>query len=226
MGDIGRQGYRPSSPGIRATSSGACRDHVAHVIGARPNFMKAAPVIRALRERGVAQRLIHTGQHYDERMSDVFFRELDLPDAGRQPGRRLGHARRADGGAMVGLEREWIGRSAGPRGRLRRRQLHARGAPRRGQAAASRRRTSRPGCARSTARCPRRSTGIVTDLLSDLLFATSPEATDHLRARASPPERIHFVGNPMIDTLLAHLDRFDPEPERERLGLPEPRTRS
>ena len=49
-------------------------DHVAHVIGARPNFIKAAPVIRALRDRAVPQRVIHTGQHYDERMSDIFFR--------------------------------------------------------------------------------------------------------------------------------------------------------
>ena len=45
---------------------------VAHVVGARPNFMKAAPVIRALAERGVAQRVVHTGQHYDEKMSDIF----------------------------------------------------------------------------------------------------------------------------------------------------------
>ena len=52
---------------------------VAHVVGARPNFMKAAPVIRALAARGVDQRLIHTGQHYDDALSAVFFRDLDLP---------------------------------------------------------------------------------------------------------------------------------------------------
>ena len=53
---------------------------VAHVVGARPNFMKAAPVIRALAARGVEQRLVHTGQHYDAAMSDVFFRDLGLPE--------------------------------------------------------------------------------------------------------------------------------------------------
>jgi UDP-N-acetylglucosamine 2-epimerase (non-hydrolysing) len=52
---------------------------VTHVLGARPNFMKAAPVIRALDEAGVGQMLIHTGQHYDARMSDVFFTDLGLP---------------------------------------------------------------------------------------------------------------------------------------------------
>lgn len=53
---------------------------VIHITGARPNFPKAAPVIKALAERGVAKKLIHTGQHYDERMSEVFFRQLKLPE--------------------------------------------------------------------------------------------------------------------------------------------------
>src|SRR6201989_1250716 len=51
-----------------------------HVLGARPNFMKAAPVIRALGEAGIEQTLIHTGQHYDARMSGVFFADLGLPE--------------------------------------------------------------------------------------------------------------------------------------------------
>src|SRR5271155_2376577 len=55
--------------------------HFLHVVGARPNFMKVAPVMRALRARqGVRQTLVHTGQHYDRRMSDVFFRELEIPE--------------------------------------------------------------------------------------------------------------------------------------------------
>ena len=53
---------------------------ITHVLGARPNFMKAAPVIRALAVAGHEQVLIHTGQHYDARMSDVFFTDLGLPD--------------------------------------------------------------------------------------------------------------------------------------------------
>src|ERR1017187_1474933 len=54
--------------------------HILHVVGARPNFMKAAPVFHALRTRhGVRQTLVHTGQHYDTHLSDVFFSELEIP---------------------------------------------------------------------------------------------------------------------------------------------------
>jgi UDP-N-acetylglucosamine 2-epimerase (non-hydrolysing) len=62
----------------------------------------------------------------------------------------------------------------------------------------------------------------VTDLLSTLLFTTSPEAAGHLAAMGVPAGAIHFVGNPMIDTLLAHIDRFDPGPMIERLGVVPP----
>lgn len=55
--------------------------HILHVVGARPNFMKAAPVLRAFsKQAAVNQTLVHTGQHYDVSMSDVFFRELDIPE--------------------------------------------------------------------------------------------------------------------------------------------------
>src|SRR6185312_1194738 len=60
-----------------------------HVVGARPNFMKAAPVLRALDQLGgMQQTLVHTGQHYDFNMSDVFFRELELgtPDVNLEVG--------------------------------------------------------------------------------------------------------------------------------------------
>ena len=53
---------------------------VLHVVGARPNFMKAAPVYRALASTGHNQILVHTGQHYDAQMSDVFFKSLEIPD--------------------------------------------------------------------------------------------------------------------------------------------------
>ena len=55
------------------------RTEVIVVVGARPNFMKAAPLLRALKKRDVRVKLVHTGQHYDHNMSDIFFRELELP---------------------------------------------------------------------------------------------------------------------------------------------------
>ena len=55
--------------------------HILHVVGARPNFMKAAPVMRALAQKaGIQQTLVHTDQHYDANMSDVFFRQLGIPE--------------------------------------------------------------------------------------------------------------------------------------------------
>ncbi len=69
-------------PACPSSSAATVPDHggVLHVTGARPNFPKAAPVIAALAERGVEQFLVHTGQHYDDKLSRVFFDELGLPD--------------------------------------------------------------------------------------------------------------------------------------------------
>src|SRR5438045_356421 len=53
--------------------------HILHVVGARPNFMKAAPLLHALKKAGARQTLVHTGQHYDHNMSDVFFSQLEIP---------------------------------------------------------------------------------------------------------------------------------------------------
>src|SRR6266478_4565669 len=77
---------RPGSPVVPQTrynlalSCELFRMHILHVVGARPNFMKAAPVLRALATHaGVQQTLVHTGQHYDAAMSDVFFQQLGMP---------------------------------------------------------------------------------------------------------------------------------------------------
>ena len=71
--------------------------NIFHIVGARPNFMKVAPVLSALKERtNVVQTLIHTGQHYDVNMSDVFFQQLGIPAPDRESGGRFGHACEAD----------------------------------------------------------------------------------------------------------------------------------
>ena len=73
---------------------------IVYVVGARPNFIKVAPVYRALKARltDAEHVLVHTGQHYDDAMSGVFFRELGLPEPDHLPRGRLGVARRPDGG--------------------------------------------------------------------------------------------------------------------------------
>ncbi|MFP5342481.1 MAG: non-hydrolyzing UDP-N-acetylglucosamine 2-epimerase [Candidatus Limnocylindria bacterium] len=193
---------------------------VAHVIGARPNFIKAAPVIRALDRRSVAQRVVHTGQHYDERMSDVFFRELDLPAPDVNLGVGSGTHAEQTAAAMVGLEREWL--AARPSlamayGDINSTLAASLVAAKLGIPSAH----VEAGLRSFDRSMPEETNRIVSDLLADLLFTTSPEAADHLAAIGVADARVHFVGNPMIDTLLAQRARFDLAPERARLGLPD-----
>src|SRR4051812_38095073 len=81
-----------------------------NIVGARPNFMKMAPVIHALAARGVPQHLIHTGQHYDARMSEIFFDELGMPHPDMDLGVRSGSHAEQTARLMMALEpvlREW-----------------------------------------------------------------------------------------------------------------------
>lgn len=193
---------------------------VAHVVGARPNFMKAAPVIRALAARGVEQRVIHTGQHYDAAMSDVFFRDLGLPEPDLNLGVGSGSQARQTAALMVALEDAFS--QLDPALAIVYGDVNSTIA-----AALVAAKTLLPmahveaGLRSFDDTMPEEVNRRVTDLLSDLLFVTSPEGIDNLERAGVPAARIHFVGNPMIDTLLANLDRFDPAVPGRRLGLPE-----
>jgi len=192
---------------------------VTHVVGARPNFMKAAPVIRALEAHGVEQRLIHTGQHYDDRLSAVFFRELGMPEPDLNLGVGSGSHATQTAAIMVALEAAF--EAARPAlavvyGDVNSTIAAAIVAAKIGLPLAH----VEAGLRSFDDSMPEEINRRVTDLLSALLFTTSPEARGHLRRMGIEPHRIHFVGNPMIDTLLANLTRFDAAVERERLGLP------
>ena len=193
---------------------------VAHVVGARPNFIKAAPVIRALERRGVGHCLIHTGQHYAASLSDVFFEELDLPEPDMNLGVGSGSQASQTAAIMVALERVFAD--------LRPSLIVVYGdvnstiaaslvAAKLGLPVAH----VEAGLRSFDKTMPEEINRRVTDLLSDLLFVTSPEGVVNLERVGVSRDAIHFVGNPMIDTLLANLDRFDPDPVRARLDLPE-----
>jgi UDP-N-acetylglucosamine 2-epimerase (non-hydrolysing) len=193
---------------------------VAHVVGARPNFIKAAPVMRALRERGVDQRLIHTGQHYDDRLSAVFFRDLDLPEPDLNLGVGSGTHAGQTAALLVALERALA--DVDPA------LVVVYGDVNSSLAAALVAAKALVPLAHVEAglrsfdnTMPEEINRRVTDMLSDLLFVTSPEGIDNLERVGIPSDRIHFVGNPMIDTLLATLPRFDSAAVRATLGLPE-----
>ena len=92
---------------VQANGKDAMRAPITHVLGARPNFMKAAPVIRALAGLGHEQRIVHTGQHYDQRMSEVFFDQLGLPRPDVNLGVGSGSHARQTAEVMTGMEREF-----------------------------------------------------------------------------------------------------------------------
>ncbi|MFC0007402.1 non-hydrolyzing UDP-N-acetylglucosamine 2-epimerase [Micromonospora siamensis] len=193
-------------------------DLVLHITGARPNFPKAAPVIRALAALGVSQKLVHTGQHYDERMSEVFFRQLGLPEPDVNLEVGSGTHAKQTAAIMTGLEDLFEAERPG--------MLVVYGDVNSTVAAALVAAKMQIPLAHVEAglrsfdpSMPEEVNRLVTDRLSDLLFATSPDAVAHLGNEGVAPEKIHFVGNPMIDTLLANIDRFDQDKARTELGL-------
>ncbi len=193
---------------------------VLHIAGARPNFPKAAPVIRALDGHDVAQRLVHTGQHYDERMSEVFFRQLGLPEPDENLAVGSGSHGRQTADMMVRLETSF--QEADP-------DLVVVYGDVNSTLAATLVATKlaipvahvEAGLRSFNRAMPEEINRLVTDRLSELLFATSPDALVHLGNEGIAAEKVHFVGNPMIDTLLANLPRFDAAAIRGQLGLPE-----
>ena len=194
---------------------------VAHVVGARPNFMKAAPVIRALGSAGVTQRVIHTGQHYDEALSDVFFRDLGLPEPDVNLGVGSGSQARQTAALMVALEAEFT--EAAPSiaivyGDVNSTVAAALVAAKLGVPVAH----VEAGLRSFDDSMPEEVNRRVTDLLSELLFVTSAEGVTNLQQMGIPETRIHFVGNPMIDTLLSNLERLDPAAVQARLGIAGP----
>jgi UDP-N-acetylglucosamine 2-epimerase (non-hydrolysing) len=191
---------------------------VLHVTGARPNFPKAAPVLRALDSLGVPQRLLHTGQHYGEQMFEVFFRQLGLPAPDINLGVGSGTHARQTAAIMTGLEdvlTELRPALVVVYGDVNSTVAAALVAAKLGVPVAH----VEAGLRSFDATMPEEINRMVTDRLSDLLFATSPDAVAHLGNEGVPAGRIHLVGNPMIDTLLANLDRFDEPAARATHGL-------
>ena len=164
-----------------------------------------APAAGASRAAGVDAVLVHTGQHYDWAMSRVAVRRPRHPRPDVNLG--VGSATHAAQTARVMTAFDDVARRQRrrPGRRRRRRQLDARAARWSPPSAASRSPTSKPGCAPSTGRCPRRSTGSSSTPSRTWLFTPSADADDNLLAEGVDPSRIHLVGNIMVDSLLSSL---------------------
>ncbi|GAA3591413.1 UDP-N-acetylglucosamine 2-epimerase (non-hydrolyzing) [Kineosporia mesophila] len=188
-----------------------------HVTGARPNFPKAAPVLEALHGR-VEQVLVHTGQHYDDRLSRVFFDELGLPEPDLDLGVGSGSHAGQTAAVMTGLEKVFLEHEPDlvvVYGDINSTLAAALVAAKLLVPVAH----VEAGLRSFDMTMPEEVNRRVTDQLSDLLLVTSADAVGHLAREGVPADRIHFVGNPMIDTLLKHLDRFDEAAARATHGL-------
>jgi UDP-N-acetylglucosamine 2-epimerase (non-hydrolysing) len=179
--------------------------HVLHVVGARPNFMKAAPVLRALAgSLVVRQMLIHTGQHYDTNMSHVFFRQLEMPEPDVNLG--VGSGSHAQQTAEIISRFEPIVSEYKPDLVLVYGDVNSTMAA----ALVCSKLLVPIGHVESGLRSRDRSmpeeiNRLVTDQLANLLFTHSPEADENLLREGIDSGRIHFVGNVMIDTLVRLL---------------------
>ncbi len=182
--------------------------------------MKAAPVIAALRDHAVTQRLVHTGQHYDALLSDVFFAELDLPAPDANLGVGSGTQAEQTAALLTGLEATFAADDPGlvvVYGDVNSTLAAALVAAKGGYPLAH----VEAGLRSFDPTMPEETNRRVTDALADLALATSPEAVAHLAREGVAAEAIHLVGNPMIDSLVAARDRLDPEGERAAAGLPQ-----
>jgi UDP-N-acetylglucosamine 2-epimerase (non-hydrolysing) len=180
---------------------------VLHVVGARPNFMKAAPVMTSLGATGrFEQRLVHTGQHYDDRMAKVQLTDLGLP----RPDWSLNLGAGPDTDQVHNIEArvvETLGSEA-PDLVVVYGDVNSTLAAARAAVSAELPVAHIEAGLRSFDRSmPEEVNRIATDRLSSVLLTSSREADDNLMREGVPRERIHFVGNVMIDTLLLHRTR-------------------
>jgi UDP-N-acetylglucosamine 2-epimerase (non-hydrolysing) len=189
--------------------------NVLHVVGARPNFMKVAPLMAALARRGASQVLVHTGQHFDEKMSGVFFEELGLPRPDVDLGVGSGSHGEQTGRIMIAFEQALGRLPARPGavvvpGDVNSTVAAALVASKLGIPVAH----LEAGLRSRDRAMPEELNRIVTDHLSDLLLTPSPDADENLAAEGIPDSRVARIGNVMIDTLLTHL------PKARALGVP------
>lgn len=180
-------------------------DQLIHVVGARPNFVKAAPVYRALKRRGIPQVVVHTGQHYDHQLSAVLFNDLELPDPDFNLGVGSGTQSSQTAAVMTRLE-EFLGEHR-PTAVLIYGDVNSTLA-----AALVCSKLLIPaahveaGLRSFDNSMPEEINRRVADTLSALHFVTSPEAIANLAREGAALTSIHYVGNTMIDSLNCLLE--------------------
>lgn len=193
---------------------------VLNIIGARPNFMKIAPIVREMRRRGgdFQPLIVHTGQHYDEAMSDSFFRDLGIPKPDFHLG--VGSASHAVQTARImtafepvvlDQKPDWVLVVGDVNSTIACALVCAKLGVRVAHVEAGLRSRDRT--------MPEEINRILTDAISDLLLTTSQDADENLRQEGVAEDKIKFVGNVMIDSLFYNLEQSKSSKARENLGL-------
>jgi len=188
------------------------------VAGARPNFMKIAPIARAFQAAEIGFRIVHTGQHYDEKMSRTFFEELQIPhpDVNLEVG--SGSHIRQISEVMRRLEEELTAHRPDALlvvGDVNSTAAATIAAVKLGIPVAH----VEAGLRSFDRTMPEEINRLLTDAISRWLFTSEPSGGANLLREGVPAERIHFVGNVMIDTLLTHRQRADGERTAREMGL-------
>lgn len=191
---------------------------IAVVAGARPNYMKIKPVIDALSRYPVEVLLVHTGQHYDEAMNDVFFRDLGLRAPDHHLGAGSGSHAQQTARVMTAFEdflAEVPADAVVVVGDVNSTVACALVAAKAGSVVAH----VEAGLRSRDWSMPEEINRVATDRLSDLLLAPSPDAVANLQAEGYHEDQIHLAGNVMIDTLYSNLDRALESDALHRNGL-------
>ncbi len=199
--------------------------HITITAGARPNFMKIAPVIHAMENaikngHSIEYRIVHTGQHYDQNLSDTFFNELNIPSPDVNLGSGSGTQAEQTASIMVGFERDLTDHPADlvivvgdvtstlacsvTAKKLNIKVAHI-----------------EAGIRSFDLTMPEEINRMVTDSITDYFFTTSHFANENLHKAGISDDRIFFVGNVMIDTLMANRNRFARPSLWDQTGLKE-----
>ena len=193
------------------------------IAGARPNFMKIAPIIDAIKAKqasgvDIAFRLIHTGQHYDENMSESFFNQLGIPAPDINLGAGSGSQAEQTAAIMTGYEAVLTDKRSDlclVVGDVNSTLACAIVARKMGVAVAH----VEAGIRSGDWSMPEEINRVVTDSITNFFFTTSATANENLRNYGVVPDNIFFVGNTMIDTLLKQMSRFKQPPIWKTAGL-------
>lgn len=192
---------------------------IINVVGARPNFIKIAPLMRAYGAvRSIDARLVHTGQHYDRAMSKLFFEELGIPKPDLNLEVGSGSHARQTADIMVRFEKvcldeqpDWVLVVGDVNSTIACGLVAAKlGIPVAHVEA---------GLRSFDREMPEEINRVLTDRISDLLFVTERSGLENLEREGVDPSRVHFVGNVMIDTLRANQVRAAESDVLERLGV-------